>query len=162
TQLPTITDNLTILGNGDFTVSGNNQSRVLQIDPGVTVNISDTTITNGFAPGGTATDSFGGYGGGIINLGTLNITHSTTAGNRASDGGGGIYNVGTLTITNCTISQNQAPLGGGIYNFAVPFLGLGGTLTITSSTISGNQAVNAENTAEGGGIYVLSGSVKLD
>src|SRR5262249_37753310 len=77
TQLPTITDDLTIIGNDTFKVSGNNQSRVLNIDSGVTVNISDMTITNGFAPGGNATDLWGGYGGGIFNSGTLTITDST-------------------------------------------------------------------------------------
>src|SRR5262245_31524749 len=46
TQLPTITGDLTIIGDGRsvFTVSGNNQSRVLEINPGVSVNISDMTI----------------------------------------------------------------------------------------------------------------------
>src|SRR5262249_46523174 len=89
TQLPTITDDLTIIGNSQFTVSGNNQSRVLEINPGVSVNISEMTITHGFT-------SFGGVI--LINL---------------LDGfGGGIHNQGNLTLTDCTISNNFANGGG--------------------------------------------------
>ena len=44
--------------------------------------------------------------GGIDNVGTLTVTNSTIADNRA---GGGIRTIGTLTVTNSTIADNSAP-----------------------------------------------------
>ena len=45
-----------------MTVSGNNASRVFQVDAGVTASISGLTITGGNSSGG---------GGGVLNYGTL-------------------------------------------------------------------------------------------
>lgn len=172
TQLPTITDDLAIIGHtgagievGRLSVSGNNLSRVLQVNSGVTVHLSGVTITNGNAKSAER-------GGGIYNLGTLSITGSTISNNDAARGGG-IYSDGTLNITNSTISNNHADTGGGIYNVGA-FSVAGPTLNITGSTISGNRAgvrldplnPNAEKTsngiARGGGIYSLIGDVMLD
>lgn len=91
--------------------------------------------------------SFGGYGGGIVSVGssaTLTIVNSSVNNNSVSGGpgeGGGINSTGVLTITNSTVSGNYATGGraGGIFS--------NGTLTITHSTISGNHGG-----AEGGGI----------
>src|SRR5215471_12742585 len=68
-------------------------------------------------------------GGGIWNLGTLTIRHSTLAGNMAATNlddhnaaGGGIYNVeGKVTIEESTLDGNQTRAGfgssgGGLYN----------------------------------------------
>ncbi|MEW6210362.1 MAG: choice-of-anchor Q domain-containing protein [Acidobacteriota bacterium] len=134
-QLPTITQDLTITGPGaaSLTVSGNNASRVFEIAAGVTVMISDMTISNG---------SVTGFGGGILNLGTVTIQNSTLSGNSASDGGG-IFNLdGTMTLTNSTLSGNSANLGGGILN------NISGTMTIQNSTLSANSA-----SVNGGGIF---------
>ncbi|MEW6210746.1 MAG: hypothetical protein AB1631_20445, partial [Acidobacteriota bacterium] len=137
-QLPTITQDLTITGPGAnvLTVSGNNASRVFEIASGVTVMISDLTISNGSVSG---LDN----GGGIRNSGALTLTNSTLSGNSTSDVsvGGGIFNdsFGTLTIQNSTLSGNSAGFdGGGIFNL--------GTLTIQNSTLSNNSAL------DGGGI----------
>ena len=62
------------------TVSGNNASRVFQVDGLVTASISGLTITGGFsAGGGTA-----GYGGGVNNNGSLTLTNCTVSGNSTS------------------------------------------------------------------------------
>ena len=123
-------------GSGDLTISGNNASRVFQINAGINVAISGVTITSG------SPDS---SGGGIRNDGgTLTITNTTISGNSAIFGGGGIYNTfgSTLSLTSSTIIGNSATQnGGGIDNPA------GSTLNITDSTISNNTAVR------GGGIY---------
>jgi predicted outer membrane repeat protein len=80
-------------------------------------------------------------GGGIYNIGKMEITDSTLSGNSVtSAGGGGILNTGTLTISNSTLSDNHSYWGGGIHNI--------GTMEIIDSTFSGNSA-----TLGGGGIY---------
>jgi len=104
------------------------------------------TITSSTISGNTAADSDNtttDFGGGIFNVGILDITSSTISDNTTADWGGGIYNVGsTLDITSSTISGNTANSGGGILNSF-----FGSTLSITSSDISGNTA------NWGGGIY---------
>ncbi|HEX8846812.1 MAG TPA: choice-of-anchor Q domain-containing protein, partial [Pyrinomonadaceae bacterium] len=143
-----INKNLTINGPtgaaNRVTVSGNN-SRVFRITSGVTVNISDLTVSNGQ----TNTND----GAGIRNEGTLNLSNSTVSGNTATlSRGGGIANIAgaTLTLVNSTVSGNTATtasgLGGGIENE--------GTATITNSTISGNNAGGS-----GGGIATAIGAV---
>ena len=124
-----ISSSLTINGLG-VRISGNNQSRIFQVDAGTTVTLSGLTLNDG---------NGGPEGGGIRNSGTLTISNSTISGNSADFDGGGILNGGTLTISHSTISGNSADFGGGIRNF--------GTLTISHSTISGNHAADF-----GGGI----------
>ena len=134
-----ISKNLTIQGPGAnlLTVSGNNASRVFNIQSG-TVAISNLTIANGKATSGN-------NGGGVLNSGTLTLTNSIVNGNNAAPlvgSGGGLYNSGTLTLNGSTVTNNTAPLGGGgVYG--------GGTLTLINSTISGNNGA----AGNGGGIF---------
>ena len=53
-----------------------------------------------------------GYGGGILNDsdGALTVTDSTISGNTAGGYGGGILNDGTLTVSNSTLAETT-PLG---------------------------------------------------
>ena len=167
----TIGKNLTITGPGagSLTISGNNASRIFMVNSGFTLNLSGVTITTGRASNPT------GWGGGIANEGTLQISDSVITNclaNGSGNGfGGGIDNYGgaaTVTITRCTISGNNANNEGSgirnengtvtitestIYNNTTGNVGggitcRGGTLNITNSTISGNNAVGG-----GGGIY---------
>jgi hypothetical protein len=145
--------------------------------------VTNATITGGAETGGaiytngmltltnaTVSGSYGFYGGGILNNGTMAISHSIIAGNTAECilgcpvQGGGIFNHGALTITDSTFSGNQAisagwneyypdglAQGGGIYNDT------SGTLTISDCTFSGNYVHAANNGfgsafAYGGGI----------
>ena len=94
-------------GQGAVTVSGNNASRVFQVDPSVTASISGMTIT-----GGKTT----GNGGGLYNDGgNVTLTNVTLSGSTASSSGGGLSSSsgGTVTLTDCTVSGNSATLGGG-------------------------------------------------
>jgi hypothetical protein len=131
------------------TVSGNNRSRVFQIDGGVSASISGLTITRGH--------NFGrNQGAGIFNSGTLTLINCTVSGNNAAEGygsfeRGGIFNSGTLTLTNCTVSGNDAHYGGGIFN--------SGTATLTDCTISGNSA--SLKYGSGGGLDNERGTVTL-
>jgi hypothetical protein len=131
-------------GQGGVTISGNNASRVFQVDSGVTASISGLTITGG---------STSGNGAGLYNSGgTLTLTDCTISGNSSTGSlaqGGGINNQGgTVALTNCTVNGNFAAVGGGIRD--------AGTLTLDDCTVSGNSA-----SLEGGGIRKSSGKATL-
>ncbi len=134
----TISKSLTIDATGSYiTISGDNKYQVFRVDGG-TVSLSGLTITQG--------DS-ADYGGGIYNLATLTVNHSTFISNSADVSGGAIYSLGHLTINNSTFSDNSAMnSGGGIY------AGDLGSNTIDNSSLSGNSAAN------GGGIFFVGTS----
>jgi hypothetical protein len=145
---------LTIQGPGaaQLAVSGGNSSRVFEVAAGVQAIVAGLTISGGDSD---ATSLFrstsDGYGGAILNWGTLTLNNSTVSGSAGANGGG-IYSAGALTLSNDTISGNTASgipagtTGGGIYS--------AGALTLSNDTISGNTAYRA------GGIY-SSGSATL-
>jgi hypothetical protein len=164
----TISGDLTIAGTGVglLTISGNNASRVFQIDPNVTATIADITIANGRASDGAGVVNNGGSaalirttfnnnvatgaGGGILNTGGL-LVNGGTFNNNQSAAGGGIYNAGGLEVRNSTFNTNQATgagSGGGIYNNS------GASLTVDNDYFSRNTAGT-----DGGGIYNRSGGV---
>ncbi len=142
------------------TISGDGQSRVFEIDAGVTASISGLTISEG---------STTGNGGGLYDDGgTVTLTDVTVSGSSAAAGGGLCSSKrGTITITGCTVTGNTAGSGGGMYNY-------GGTINLTDCTVSGNSAttgggglcntkrgtititgctVTANSAAAGGGLY---------
>lgn len=144
-----ITDDLIIKGLGakNLTISGNNNSRIFNINDGnldnnIEVEIQGLKINQGRTS----------LGGSIFNAETLAVTNTLISGNTANERGGGIYNSGNLVLTNSTISDNIAELyaGGGINNDR------GGTVILNNSTISGNTAAQF---GDGGGIYNFLGSV---
>lgn len=144
-ELP-ITDDAGLTINGqqnEITISGNDASRVIQVDPGAVFNLRNLTVADG--------NSAGDIGGGILNGGTLTVTRSTFSNNNADspNGGSGIYNDGSLEVTNSTFSGNGTSGGGdggGITNASFR------TLTVTGSTFSGNST-----TGNGGGIQNFGG-----
>src|SRR5262249_54070692 len=113
------------------------------------------------------------FGGGILNIGTLNVINSTIANSIVGVGnqpgvGGGILNLGgTVSLNGSTVSGNiavfspcyQAPPGdgyrggcgggGGIYNTA------GGMITATNSKLSENSSI------DGGGLLNYNGTATL-
>jgi CSLREA domain-containing protein len=160
TQLPSIDEPLSIEGPGagTLTVSGNNLSRILLVDPqlGDDVAISGLTLTGGSAP-----DVAGESAGGAIDKtdADLTVQDAVITGNSATGvnahGGGIDSNYGSTTVERSTISGNSATgtavypgyaIGGGI------FVNQGTAATIRDSTISGNS-VNAYS-AYGGGANV--------
>ncbi len=171
-------------GQGAVTVSGNNASRVFQIDNGVTASISGMTIS-----GGNAYNGGGGAkrdGGGLRNYGTITLNDCTITGNTAKfnentfygGGGGGMANFGVATLTDCTLSGNSAPssdeqvagyAGGGAIFASGPMT------TLTDCTLSGNsgEAIDADapttltdctlsgNSSSGGGGAIFNGATTL-
>lgn len=147
-QLPTITEDLTINGGNQITIdaSGGSGYRIFNIDdgnfvPDLAVTLSGLTLT-----GGDVT----GNGGAIYSRENLTLTQSTISGNAASDRGGGIYNYGNLTVRDSTLNGNSATNYGG----AIANSNYGATGTITNSTLSGNTA-NFGGALFHGGFYLF-------
>ena len=123
-------------------------------DPSGTVTMKDGTFTanesssqgGGLVNHGTMTVTHGlfnsntsAWGGGLANTGHLTaLTASTFVGNTASDSGGGLANSGSLTALNSTLSGNTATQrGGGVYNDTNVSAG---ALTMTHVTIAGSAS----------------------
>ncbi len=129
-----INKDLTIQGPGAnlLTVSGNSTNfRVFEIALGFTVTLDGLTIRGG---------RIALNGGGILNFGTLTVSHSTVSNNSATFGGG-IYNAGTLMVSDSTVSNNSVGSDGGGINNSL-------TLIVSNSTVSNNSA-----SSRGGGIF---------
>ena len=125
-------------GADKVTVSGDDSSKVFDVESGVTASISGLTITDGVVAR-TFTAA-----GGILNQGTLTLSDAVVTGNSAPSGSSpaaAVDNFGTMTIADCTISGNSGPYGGGVNN--------DGPLPITDSTISGNSAPDSRAAARG-------------
>jgi pectate lyase len=125
----TLAQNMTIDGTALGThvqISGNHQWTVFTVSPsGTTVTLAGLDIIDGSTPG---------FGGGILNAGTLTLLQCTVSGNTAVFGGGIVNGAGAvLTLRDSTVSGNSASILGGIFNHD-------GKLTMENSTLAGNQA----------------------
>ena len=164
-----IDKNMNIIGESQSGTIINGQKSgysIFTIASGVTVTITNLTLTNG-----TAEE----YGGAIYNCGNLTVNNSTFTNNTANGCGGAIYNYGTLIVGNSTFTSNTGNQygGGAITNFKTLTVGnstftnnqshgsnvsggairnFAGTLTVGNSTFTGNTAHN------GGAIYNCGGS----
>jgi hypothetical protein len=127
--------------------------RVLHVvSTGATLTLHRVEIESGRSLAGT------GGGGGILNLGTVNLSESLVTLNTSESSGGGIENAGTVNATNSTIQGNFAwESGGGLDNFL-------GTTTLSNVTVAHNQAnTNAATDPDGvaGGIRQFGGAIQL-
>jgi CSLREA domain-containing protein len=77
----------------------------------------------------------GRSGGGIANVSQMEIFDLDLVGNQANYGGGGIINRGYIDLEKASIAGNSATYGGGIYNSP------SGGLMLTSATVEENTAV---------------------
>ncbi|MFC7242119.1 right-handed parallel beta-helix repeat-containing protein [Catellatospora aurea] len=131
----------TVAGNTAQAPGGSVFGGGVRIVPGSTFTITSSNITGNVASatGGTA------QGGGLNNLGTVNLSRTTIAGNRttgATAQGGGLFNAATATatLTNSPVTRNRAAgtttsAGGGIFND-------GGTVTLNASPVVANAPDN--------------------
>ncbi|OQX23624.1 MAG: hypothetical protein BWK80_24915, partial [Desulfobacteraceae bacterium IS3] len=131
-------------------ISGNNASRVFNINSGKTVTITNLTISNGKASNGA-----GIFNDGNLTLNNCSLTDNTADGD--STGGGAILNSETATINNSSIFGNYTTgnnsTGAGIFNDPSC------SLTLTNCTVSGNAAAGSGN---GGGIFNAAGSLTVN
>jgi filamentous hemagglutinin family protein len=127
-------------------ITGNDATRIFEIDPGVNAQIRDVAITNGRVGPGQS-------GGAIENLGNLTLINSTVSNSQAGLDGGGIstFSAGaTLTVINSTIENNRAQYGGGL-----------SSTNDTVTTITGTRIRNNIATEAGGGIENTDGATLL-
>lgn len=120
-------------------VSGGGRSRVLEVAAGFTVALSDLVVADGAAAP---------RGGGILNLGALDLQRVVVRDNTENSagpanfefGGGGIYNGtgATLNLVDSTVAGNVSlnQPAGGIFGF------FDSTITITGTAISGNRSAS--------------------
>ena len=139
-----ITDDLTIIGEGAPSISGEDQDRIFDIfdlaSP-ATVEMNLLILIDGRAQ----------FGGAIRNRGNLTVRASsihdnvavTPPGGSGDSSGGGIINIDhSLTLLNTQLFDNQADEGGGVSNFAA------GSLIAENVLLQGNEA-----TYFGGGLW---------
>lgn len=116
--------------NGGSTGTLDIKPNMININAGVTANISNLTIENANASSFTGK----GQGGAIYSQGSLTLD-SVVLNNNIGDLGGSIFSTGILTINNTTFSKNLADGvngGGAIYSR--------GPLNITNSTFNNNRS----------------------
>jgi hypothetical protein len=169
-----ITDDLRIDGPGAdrLAVSGNDASRVFQIGSGVAVGIDGLAVTHGRAVV---------RGGGILNAGTLTLSHAVLSNNLAvgvpgaTPGavvdafGGGIFNSGVLTVRHTRLVHNQAigadgtpssigssALGGAIFSNGTPSAPAAATVSyctfLDNQAVGGAAGIDASRAGIGGAI----------
>ena len=158
----------------DITLSGGDQTRILHITGGSTVDTSlkSLTLTNGYSDtqGGAVLAYYVGkldiqdttiknstaatYGGGLRTyLATVNIVNSTLYSNTAgTEGGGAFMTSSNITMSNTTVAYNHSgEEGGGISVWS-------SALYLANSTISSNLAgESGSDTTLGGGISTQFG-----
>ena len=159
TELPVITSDITIEGNG-YAISGNNRYRIFYNDGGA-LTINDLTMTEGYVEaelirnedGTLKASTANSIGGAIYNAnGTVSISRSSFSGNSTENYGGAVYNAGGLSISDSAFSHNSADNGGGaIY--------ADGPLSISGSAFSHNSADNGGGAIYANGLLIISDSI---
>jgi PKD repeat protein len=155
---------ITIDGSGapDISIDGNHAFRIFEIgaEADVTVTLNALNIVNGAA-------DF--EGGGVLNYGNLTVTQCDFINNTAvpmqgPSYGGGLSNIGIVQISTSVFLSNTASYGGGVYNASNAFARAlrsfdrqpnrpaAVDMEIVSTTLIGNRATDVEM-GRGGGIY---------
>ncbi|MDQ1446859.1 MAG: large repetitive protein, partial [Acidimicrobiaceae bacterium] len=154
-------------GAGSTIISGNNASRVFDLDPtvigGVTTSISGVTITNG------AVTTFGGAGiiagsGNSTTRDVLTLSNSVISNNHVNStttnkyGGGVEFQGGSLTVTNTTFTGNTSgSSSGSALEYQHFDVASNEQLTVSGSTFSGNSANASVANINVGGALHMSG-----
>lgn len=157
----------------DMTITGGRRDAGAGILNQGALNLRDAVVSGNAAPEGENTfgggvynyggalsirsvtfeDNEAGYGGAILNAGTLVVGRATLRNNTARAGGGAVYNYsGTALINNSVIVDNHtATRGGGAFFNA-------GALAIANSTVARNTSAEFGGAvfAQAGGVYVTN------
>jgi hypothetical protein len=161
--------NLTIHGGNTVFLSGNNATRVLEVQSSRTVGLFGFEIRNGRTQVGP-----GSGGAAVLNAGTLVLKGMQLKNNSArgasmmiglnSAQGGAIYNTGTLQLFYSNLSSNNATAEAGMSQFVPSLPGdpggtaqggaiyNTGTLNLASSTVGGNSAFGGAGSNGGMGM----------
>ncbi|MCE7699972.1 MAG: Ig-like domain repeat protein, partial [Methanobacterium paludis] len=125
-----LTKNVNIVGENqnNTLINAAKSGNIFTVNSGLTVKITNLTLTNGIATNG----------GAIYNNGNLTITNCTFTNNKATNQGGAIYDYqSNLTLSGCTFTDNTASIsfGGAIYNYQ-------SNLTLSGCIFTSNTASN--------------------
>jgi N-acetylneuraminic acid mutarotase len=125
-------------GHADGSWPDNSGGGIRVVDPE-----SSLLMTNSFI----ANNSADAHAGGLLNLGTVELTSCTVRDNYAAGHGGGIENFtgATLNMVGSVVAGNTGVGGGGIYNEG----GGPSSATLDHCTITGNTS-----TTDGGGLFL--------
>jgi parallel beta-helix repeat protein/predicted outer membrane repeat protein len=157
-----IDKSLTINGPaGGVTIDGEYHSRLFEVATAASVNLNFLTFAHG---NGRAHFSdlpsiggHNGYGGAILNFGSVSLSNCKFVANFATNFGGAVYTAphvkqvkvsGSLSLRFTDVIGNRAWIGGGIY------VDSKASLWAENSTVSGNFA-----NSSGGGIWLAGGSM---
>lgn len=133
-----ISDPLTIIGPGaaNLTISGGGMTKIFSTSiPTINspVSLSGLTISNGFAPGGSAM---------VIAAESVTLNDCVISNNANTNPGGAIYllgtGVGSLTVNNCVFDANYSTGGGAITVQAGAGLFVNNCLFTNNATTKGN------------------------
>ena len=145
-QLPSITDDVTITGPGasNLTVSGGTAITAEKI-----VQISNLTFDNGQAPASANAR--------IINHGILTVSHCVFSNNATFNGfGGAIFNDGNLVLIDTTFSSNKVTSGGGSGAFGGAVYSAAGSVTVMRCTFMANSVPGGFGSA--GSVWIPGGA----
>jgi hypothetical protein len=139
-----------------LTISGNNTSRVIEMENAINLTLKNVTIANGKV---TGADEATGAGGGLrgSSSSTLTLEYCTFKNNVAS-WAGAIYTgfKSTNIIKNCTFDSNNGTSGKSERGAGAIATKSGGSLTVKASTFTNNKGIN------GGAINNLLGILTVD
>jgi predicted outer membrane repeat protein len=140
TQLPTISQSMTIVGPGAglLTIDAQHKSQMLTTNQ-VVISMSGLTLADGQAVTGSA---------GISNSGTLALTDCVFMNNATSASGGALASTAkgsSATLTDCTFTGNSAGIKGGA------IVASSAMLTLTDCTLTGNSAGTSGGAVLAGG-----------
>ncbi len=159
--LPSISANITILGNGD-TLNAAGNGRLFDVSSSGTLTLENMTLTGGKVSGSAA------KGGAVYNSGNLKMTSCRVTGNQAIGGsgqnaaGGGIYSNGSsLTLVNDLVGREVVRTYTHGYNFNTG-IGTGATKPSTKTIGASNKAAGGTGASgQGGGLYAVGGIVNV-
>jgi len=185
-----ITSDTVIDGTGQtVTISGGGLNRLFYVNSGVTLDVTNVVLANGFVGGAAGSGgNFGGPGGvgegggifndgGTVELYGCSVTNCRTVGGA---GGGGSFSVGnggdavggalfsqngTVVLSSTTFASNSATggVGGTLQGMpAAPGLtgaGLGGALFTTNGTVTVLNSLFRNNNCQGASAGALGGAI---
>lgn len=152
-----ITESVTLIGAGEHVTildAITLGDRVFHVRGGP-VNISSCWVRSGETPGMgggilneaglildhvRVTGCFASTGGGIHNMGQLDMEQAVLSENTAWQAGGGLFSVATVNLKRSTVSLNSASSGGGVF--------AGGETSVEASTLNGNTALQLSPPSE--------------